>query len=67
MDNLKLQKMQFVSLNSDLKIVMDDIDTAKNQKWKIIWWQTSFHDHENNEQEALSGIIAQEQDFKCWK
>ena len=29
MDNLKLQKMQFVSLHSYLKTVMDDIDIAK--------------------------------------
>ena len=30
MDNLKVQKMQFVSLHLDLKTMMDDIDTAKN-------------------------------------
>ena len=34
-DNLKLQKMQFVSLHSDLKTVMDDIDTVKNQTERL--------------------------------
>ena len=35
MDNLKLQKMQFISLHSDLKTMMDDIDTVKNQTERL--------------------------------
>ena len=34
-DNLKLQKMQFLSLHSDLKTVIDDIDTVKNQNERL--------------------------------
>ena len=31
LDNLKLQKMQYVSLHSDLKNVKDEIDNAKSK------------------------------------
>ena len=56
MDNLKLQKMQYVSLHSDLKNVKDEIKNTKSKKKELLDERLHAYIYAHNGQEAQSRI-----------
>ena len=56
MDNLKLQKMQYVSLHYDIENVKDEIENTKSKQKELFDERLPCLHHVDNGQEAQSRI-----------